>query len=209
MTTRVILIRHGESVWNNEGRIQGWSDSPLSERGREQAALVARRLAAAGISAVYASPLLRARETADVIADKLGLKVEVDERLKELMLGELEGLTSEEVREQYPHVAHGWREDAWWVPIPGGERFRAFRRRVVEAMNEITERHADETIAVVAHGGSIGVWLAELLGLHPDKRLPFWLENTAVNIVELGGARPIIRLLNDTCHLDCYHNGEG
>jgi len=206
MTTRIILIRHGESIWNNEGRIQGWSDSPLSDWGREQAALVARRLADTPVSAVYASPLLRARETADVIADDLGLKVEVDERLKELRLGELEGLTREEVEEHYPSVSEGWRENAWWVPIPGGEGFRAFRRRVVEAMSEITERHADEIIAVVAHGGSIGVWLAELLELHPDKRLPFWLDNTSVNIVELGGSRPIIRLLNDTCHLNSYHN---
>jgi broad specificity phosphatase PhoE len=198
---QLILIRHGESTWNDEGRIQGWTDCPLSERGLRQAEKLANRLADLPIAALYTSSLRRALETADIVGRTLDLPLMVDERLKEYSVGDLEGLTVEEVKQQYPSIYQSWWETTDWTPLPGEEGRDVFAQRVEAAMADIVARHPQETVAVVTHGGVIGIFLAELLGLGWGERLPFVFDNTSLSLIELDDHQTRIRSLNDICHL--------
>jgi len=200
---RLLLIRHAQSTYNAVGRIQGWSDPSLSELGRMQAFALAQRLREEyDIAALYSSTLSRAHETAQVIAHALGLTITLDERLKERHIGIITGLYLTEVEEQYPEIVQRWQHDPCHVAIPGEEDTDVFYQRVISAMDEIVARHGeDDTVAVVAHGGSLGAYLAGLLGLDFHKRQPWIFDNASLSIVILGGARPRIALLNDTCHL--------
>ncbi|HUT15444.1 MAG TPA: histidine phosphatase family protein [Anaerolineae bacterium] len=205
---QLLLIRHGQSAGNAAERIQGWNDEPLTDAGRTQALALARRLQREhNVRAIYASPLLRARETAEVIADVLCLHVTFDERLKEHDIGVVTGLSFKEVQARYPEMAKHWQESPWHMPVPGSEDNGAFRRRVMASMDEIVSRHQeDDTVAVVSHGGALGTFLAGLLELDLRKRNPWMLGNASLSVVVLGGVRPRIALLNDTCHLNHLHD---
>lgn len=201
--TQLLLIRHGQSTWNAEGRIQGWADPPLDDVGREQAQKLARRLADEkhGIVAVYSSPLLRARQTAEEIAQTLGLPVQTDDRLKENGVGEFTGLTGQEVEQRFPEWFAGLKATAEWVPPPGGEDRADFMNRAVRGMTDIVTHHPEQTVAIVSHGGTLGVYLAHLLGIPIRRPLPFQFDNASLSVVQV--AEPRIRLykLNDTSHL--------
>ncbi|MGQ9492912.1 MAG: histidine phosphatase family protein [Anaerolineae bacterium] len=200
---RILLIRHAESVGNAAQRIQGWNDEPLTELGREQALALALRLQNGyGICAVYASSLLRARQTAEIIAGTLKVPLICDDRLKEYDCGVVTGLTWEEVQLRYPEIATRWAEDSWRVPIPGEEGIENFQQRVLSAMSDIVGYHKEEdTVAVVAHGGTWSAYLASLVELDYRRRQPWVFDNASLSIILLGGIRPRIVLLNDTCHL--------
>jgi len=198
--THLLLIRHGRSTWNAERRIQGQADPPLDEVGREQARRVAGRLREKAVVALYTSPLQRAQETAEIIGQALDVPVMSDERLKEYDVGAITGLTWEQIVEQYPDTARRWEEDPGSVELPGGEGSTPFQTRVVTAFGEILSRHEEETVGVVAHGGTLGTYLNHLVGL-PTQFSPFHFANGSLSIVELNPARPRIVLLNDTCHL--------
>lgn len=207
---RILLIRHAESEGNAAQRVQGWNDEPLTDLGREQAEALAKRLQDGyNICAVYASSLARARQTAEIIAGRLGLPVTCDDRLKEYDCGVVTGLRFEEVAVQYPDIARRWAEDSWRVPIPGEEGVEVFQQRVVSAMNDIIARHQEEdTVSVVAHGGTWSVYLAHLLGLDYRRRQPWVFDNASLSTIILGGVRPRIALLNDTCHLNHLQSQE-
>jgi broad specificity phosphatase PhoE len=198
--TRLLLIRHGRSVWNAQGRIQGRADPPLDELGREQARRLAERLRAEAVVALYTSPLRRARETADIIGWALDLPVVPDERLQEYDVGDVTGLTWEQVVERYPDVAQRWAEAQEEVEIPGEEGGGPFRARVVAAFGDIVSRHADGPVGVVAHGGTLGTYLNHLIGLQAWLS-PFRFGNGSLSVVEANPVRPRIVLLNDVCHL--------
>jgi len=139
VTTTLLLVRHGETDWNAEHRWQGHTDVPLNERGREQARALAEQLAAEPVDAIYASDLSRARATAEVVAERLGLPVTVDPELREIDVGSREGLTGEEV---------GDRE---W----DGELHEAHAERVLRAVHRIAAAHPTGRVLVVAHGGCL------------------------------------------------------
>ena len=198
--TRLFLIRHGRSVWNAEGRIQGHADPPLDGVGREQARRLAGRLQGGAMVALYTSPLQRARETADIIGRALSVPVVADEGLKEYGIGVVTGLTFEQVAEQYPDVARRWIGAQDPLGVPGEEGNAQFRARVVTAFDGIVARHADGPVGVVAHGGTFGVYLNHLIGL-AQRHSPFRFSNASLTIIEVDPVRPRIVLLNDTCHL--------
>ena len=201
---QLLLIRHAESTWNATGRIQGWADPPLSEKGRSEAIRIARRLNGDGtVDALYSSSSLRALQTAQLIGKELGLKPRLDERLREQGVGELTGLTVEEAKAQYPDLWRRLREERHQPQIPGGESIESFRGRVVEVMEEIVNAHGpNERVAVVSHGGTFGVYLACFVGLDGYDRTPFWFDNASLSIIRLDRLWPAIILLNDTCHLN-------
>ncbi len=203
--THLLLIRHGESLWNAEKRIQGQGDSPLSERGVEQVRRLAVRLKLLDrgqeVAAVYASPLGRARQTAHIVARELGLAVVFDERLAEYNVGALTGLRAEDVAERYPHIWQGWQEGRR-MPYPGEEGGEAFHRRVAAAMDDIVRRHSDETVAVICHGGTLRAYLVAMLGLNGERWYTFAFDNASLTIVKLGKNGACVLLLNDTCHLE-------
>jgi broad specificity phosphatase PhoE len=160
--TTLLLVRHGETDWNREGRWQGHSDTLLNEIGREQAERVARELD--GVGVVYASDLARARETAEIIARRLDLPVRLDARLRERSFGAWEGLTAAEIEADFRDAHLRWLAGEG----PGAddaEPFEAFGQRVEAALEEILERHPDETVLIVAHGGPIRVIHAFASGL--------------------------------------------
>lgn len=201
--TRLFLVRHGQSTWNAEGRIQGWADPPLDETGHEQARRLAVRLAAEehGISALYSSPLLRARQTAEAVGLALELAVQTDDRLKENDVGLLAGLTGDEIERQFPEWIAARRASLEWVPPPGGEDRDAFAKRAVAVMCDIVTHHLDQTVAVVSHGGTLGVYLAHLLEMPIHRSLPFQFDNTSLSVVKVSERRVRLFKLNDTAHL--------
>jgi broad specificity phosphatase PhoE len=160
--TTLLLVRHGETDWNRDGRWQGHSDTHLNDAGREQARQVAADLG--HVDAIYASDLTRARETAEIIAADLGLDVRTDARLRERSFGAWEGLSMPEIEEQFGDALARWRLGDG----PGAddaEPFEAFAERVREFVEEVLARHPDEAVLVVSHGGSIRVIHALATGL--------------------------------------------
>jgi 2,3-bisphosphoglycerate-dependent phosphoglycerate mutase len=157
MLTRVSLIRHGETAWNVDGRWQGQAPVPLNDEGRRQAALLGEHLRpqAAEIVAIYSSDSLRARETSELIAGRLGKIVSQDPRLREIDLGEWQGLTDDEVHAWDGERLQVVRADPWNAPRPGGESWRQVAERATGAVYEFVDRHPGGHILVVSHGGTI------------------------------------------------------
>lgn len=200
--TKFLLVRHGQSEWNAARRIQGQIDIALDEVGRQQAQAVAERLAGEAIAAIYSSPLQRAEATAQAVAAQTGLAVQLDARLMEYHFGVMSGLTWDEVVENHPELANRWLEDPWAVPVEGSEGRAGFAVRVAAAMQDIAAQYPEQQVAVVAHGGTFGVFLAARLGLDLNRRHPFHFGNTSLSLVELRAGTFHIHYLNDTCHLD-------
>jgi broad specificity phosphatase PhoE len=155
---------------------------------------------------LYTSPLRRAQETADIIGKTMGLSAAPDERLKERDIGDITGLTWAQIEEQYPHIVQGLAEANESLTIPGAEEHELFHARVTAVFGEIVARHGEETIGVVSHGGTLGVYLNHLIGL-PSRFSPFRFGNGSLSVVEVNPVRPRIVLLNDICHLAACRRG--
>jgi broad specificity phosphatase PhoE len=149
--SRLLLIRHAQSVWNAEGRWQGWSDPPLSTEGVLRAQSTGPQLAGLGIDEVVSSDLLRARTTAEILVDKMGsdLTIGLDHRLRERNLGEWSGLTTDEIEQRWPGSL------ADWTAAPGGETTAELTSRVQGSLAELGESAPERTVLVVTHGGAI------------------------------------------------------
>lgn len=196
----LILVRHGETEWNAQRRYQGQSDVPLSELGVRQAELLAGRLAGEKIDAVYASDLSRAWETAQFVAEKSGLKVSPEPRLRELKFGILEGLTFDEAETQHPEMIAAWLDDFNNTP-DGAETIRAFNERIVSLLDDLKEKHDKQIVLLVGHGGSLSEILRVVLGLSQEKRWYLEMENASLSEVSIAGDYVSLKRLNDTCHL--------
>jgi broad specificity phosphatase PhoE len=202
---RLLFIRHGETIANAEGRLQGQLDSPLTGRGREQARALAKRLKREGQapSPIYASDLSRARETAEIVAAELEAPIVLDARLREFDAGLLTGLLEPEIKRLHPDTWHAFRHSPAWVPIPGGEGNAAFHARLVEALEEIEAKHEEgDVVAVVSHGGSLGMMLGHILGMDTRRPSPFHFGNASLTVLDLTERGPRVCLLNDISHLD-------
>jgi alpha-ribazole phosphatase len=158
--TRLFLIRHGETDWNTEGRWQGQADVPLNPKGICQATQIAQRLRSSGLNAIYSSDLVRARQTAQILADTVGRAVFVDARLREIHQGEWQGMLVSEIQERYAEEFQQRRDDPLSVAPPGGETTLQVQERVLSAVEEIRAKHPGETVAIVSHGFAIAVILA-------------------------------------------------
>ena len=196
----LMLVRHGESEWNAQRRYQGQSDVPLSALGRRQAKLIAERLAGCKIDAVYASDLVRAWQTASAIAEKNGLEVFSEPRLRELKFGVLEGLTFDEAQTQYPEMMAAWLDD-FNHPPEGAETIDLFNARVVSLLDDLKGKHDEQLVLLVAHGGSLSEILRVALGLSRQKRWYLEMENTSLSEVLIAEDFVSLKRLNDTCHL--------
>ncbi|MFC2045933.1 histidine phosphatase family protein [Chloroflexota bacterium] len=204
---KFLFVRHGLSIANAEGRIQGQFDSPLSDQGREQSLSLAQRLVREGwsISVIYASDLSRASETAEILASGLDAQVVLDERLREYGFGVLTGVVWRYVEHLHPEIWRAYYERHEWGPIAGEEGSEAFYTRLAAGWADICTGPADgDTVAVVAHGGSLGMIMVHLLGMTPRLPHPFRFGNASLSIVEIGGGGLFLSLLNDTCHLEGY-----
>jgi broad specificity phosphatase PhoE len=175
------LVRHGETTYNAEGRIQGQSDAPLSELGHRQSAAVAEALAALPIEAIYSSPLRRARQTAEPIAAKLKLPVHDDPRLMELDAGQFEGRLRSELADVYPAELARWLGGDDDFAIPDGESRRQLAERGSAALRDIAAAGHRQAL-VVTHGGLLSATLRSLLNL-PQPMPPFAFQNGSITRV--------------------------
>jgi 2,3-bisphosphoglycerate-dependent phosphoglycerate mutase len=197
-----LLVRHGQSTWNREHRIQGQLDPPLSEEGRRQAERVGLRLAGRRFAGFYSSDLKRAFQTAHAIQAATGLVPEPMPGLREIFLGEWEGLRTEELAERFPEAWASWNEEPDWDLVPGGEGAEPFETRVVAAVDSIFERHHHGDVVVVTHGGVIQIALHRVIGRASRGLFPFKIQNASISVIEKRDHRLIIGGVNDTSHLD-------
>lgn len=200
--TRLLLIRHGETIWNSEMRYQGHSDIPLSEVGRDQAKRLSARLAGEQIDHFYASDLSRAFETAEIVAAPHGKGVQKMEQLRETKFGAWEGLKFSEIQEQYPEIWAKWRDDPRSTILPEGESLDSVDERVMGGIKQILELHKNETVAVVGHGGTTRLILSAALDIDIKYIWRIRQDNTALNIIDYYGVRAITSLVNDISHLE-------
>lgn len=199
---RLFLIRHGQSTWNREHRIQGQLDPPLSEEGRRQAEMLGERLAARPFVAAYTSDLKRAFETAEVIGGLAGVSARPMEALREIFLGEWEGLKTEEIAARYPEAWARWVEEPDWDVVPGGEGAAPFEARVAAALDHIFGSHSHGDVLVVTHGGVIQIALHRVVGRPSHGLFPFKIQNASISLLEKRDGRTVIGCVNDIAHLE-------
>ncbi|MBX6312882.1 MAG: histidine phosphatase family protein [Isosphaeraceae bacterium] len=203
--TRLYLIRHGATTLNQEApyRLQGrLLDPPLAPLGRQQALRAANQLAQRPIAAVYASPLLRSRETAALVAAPHRLEPVVVPDLIEADLGRWEGLTWEQARALDPEYHDRFLAHPGTVPYPGGESFFDVQVRVTPVLAGLAAEHPDAEITVVGHNVLNRAYLAGLLGLPIDRARPLRQANGGINVIEFEGAEARVVTLNAAFHLD-------
>lgn len=201
ISTRFILIRHGETEWNKEDRFRGRSDIPLNDNGVLQARKIAERLTHHKISAVYASPLPRAIQTAMPLAASLTLPIEETADLLDIDYGAWEGMAREDIRAKYPAMYETWLKTPGKVNFPGGESVRQVRLRVEKLLSELQDDHLGETVALVSHRITCHVTLCVALGLSNDAIWHLRQDIGCINEFEERDGVYVVTLMNETDHL--------
>ena len=202
--TELLLVRHGQTDSNLQGRWQGWDGTPLNQQGEWEAALIARRLAQAeeAIVALYASPLRRAWQTAERIGEVLNLSPVPHNGLKEIHFGQISGITLDELQERFPDLHKHWTDKMdLTFTFPGGEQRAQFFQRVGEAIEEVVERHPDQKVVVVAHGGSLRACLVHYLPIEFSQWWTYELGNCSLTQLEVREGRAKLLVLDDRAHL--------
>jgi|APIni6443716594_1056825.scaffolds.fasta_scaffold264984_2 probable phosphoglycerate mutase len=202
--TTLLLIRHGETAWNAEHRIQGRLDVPLSTTGMWQAGRLADRLAGEPIDAVVSSDLARARMTAAPVAEAHGLRMVAEPRLRERVFGIFEGKTLDEIAARHPEEFAAWRaRDVEWR-MPGGESGTEFIARVLEAVREVAASHVGRTVAVVTHGGVLDVVYRNARALAWDAPREHLMLNAGINRMQARSEPLRLQIIGwaDVAHLD-------
>ncbi len=199
--TRFIIVRHGETEWNLQSRLQGHSDSPLTAAGLAQAEALARRLARESFSALISSDLARAYQTALSIAAATGHAVTPEPRLRERNFGEAEGLTYGEMDHQFPEVFSQVRETDPDYVVPGGESRNQLYRRVRDAFESLALEHPGACVAVVTHGGVLASLyrLIHAIPVAVPHRIP--IRNASYNAVHCSAGEWSVEVWGDTTHL--------
>lgn len=199
--TQVLLIRHGETQWNVDNRVQGHLDVPLTERGEDQARRLREWLEPESLSAIYTSDLIRAYRTAELLAQGRAVAPVTEPRLREARFGVFEGLTATEIAEAHPEAHRLWRNDAIRHRPPGGETLEELGARCLAALQEHLPKHPGQTVAVVAHGGPVRMMLVSLLDLPLEAYPKIRVENTSVSRVLFTAKGAILAGANDVAHL--------
>lgn len=207
---RLLLIRHAQTVWNAAGRVQGQSDPPLSERGERQCRLLQARMRGARIDSLFTSDLERARRTAAAISIAAVVTATSDPGLREVGLGEWEGIDRATLERDYPELHRRWLVEPSWDIVPGSEGSEAFRARVLDAMERmVVGLPEDATVAAVTHIGVIRLVLSMAAGLESvGLRWPWAIDNTAITtlmgppeISRWNTPALVVSAVNDAAHL--------
>ena len=206
--TRILAIRHGETAWNVEGRIQGQLDVPLNEMGRWQVHRLALAVADEDIAAIYSSDLLRALETAQAVARSCGVPIVTDVGLRERGFGEFEGLIYTEINERWPDMAERWRRRDPTFGAPGGETLNAFYARSIETATRLAALHPGQTIALVSHGGVMDCLYRAASRIALDAPRSWQLGNAAINRLLYTPQGFTLVGWSDSWHLDDDAQGE-
>ncbi|MDQ2659477.1 MAG: histidine phosphatase family protein [Verrucomicrobiota bacterium] len=200
--TRVFLVRHGATVLSAEDRFAGATDVALSDLGREQTHRLAGRLQGEKVSAIFASPMGRTVETADILAAPHGLEVQTRDGLREISHGHWETLTRREVDERFPKEASAWEDDPYTFAPEGGESGLAVTARALPVLLDLVRAHRGEEIMVVSHKATIRLLLSSLLGFDPRRyRDVLDLKPASLTIMDFKDpTRARLSLFNDTSH---------
>jgi broad specificity phosphatase PhoE len=203
-TTRIFMVRHGATVLSAEDRFAGVTDVELSEEGREQARRLAERLSSEKIAAVYASPLGRTIETAQILAAPHHLEVQMRDAFREISHGHWEGMKRHDVERKFPDEMAEWEKDPYTFAPHGGESGLAVTARALPALIDLVRKHPGENMLVVSHKATIRLLLSSLLGFDPRRyRDNLDQKPAALNIVDFRDpTRARLTLFNDTSHYD-------
>lgn len=199
--TTLIVVRHAETTWNREKRMQGTTDTALSEVGRAQAQALARRLARQAFSALYSSDLSRARDTAHAIAEQTRRELLLEPRLRERAFGVFEGLIADEIRARYPQEYARFASRDPDYEVPGGESARGFTQRCLGCLAEIATRHPGEEVVVVTHGLVLDSLYRAAHGVDHGVQRPVPLINASVNLFGYGSSTWRMVEWGDVSHL--------
>ncbi|MGC8875231.1 MAG: histidine phosphatase family protein [Chloroflexia bacterium] len=204
MGIELVIVRHGRTAWNREVRFRGRMDLPLDEVGLQQAEAAARAVSARwpSLSAVYASPLQRAVQTATPIATRYGLAVQLHDALLDIDYGEWTGRTPQEVEASDPERFRLWLTAPHEIVFPGGDSLPMLQERLRRFLHELEQRHAGETVALVSHQLVNRVLLATLLGLPLAFYARLGQDNACLNLARYDAGVGEVLLLNETCHLN-------
>lgn len=201
--TRICLIRHGETVWNAEKRIQGHIDVELAPLGLSQAAAAARRLSGLPVAALYSSDLLRARQTAERLADVLALPLSLQPEFRERCYGLFEGMTYDEARARHPeHYRAFERRDPDYAFPQGGESLQQLHSRVIGRLRCLAEDHSGQMVLLVTHGGVLDIVNRFVRGTALDAPRDFLIPNAGINWLSVSGDRWVLETWGETAHLD-------
>ena len=198
---RLLIARHGQTKHNLDHRYQGITDAPLNETGLNQAARLADRLSSEKIDVIHSSDLLRCVQTADLLAKKHGLKINMDERLREISFGNWEGMSYQEINAQSPGLLEKWMNDPAHVSPPNGETLSELALRVKSAVDEMKFQHAEQTVLLVTHGGVIRTLLCLSLGIDLNRHMQFESATGSLSELSFYEEGAILNLFNGTSHL--------
>jgi probable phosphoglycerate mutase len=200
--TRILAIRHGETDWNAQQRLQGHADVPLNALGLAQAQRLVQALQAEPVRAIYSSDLSRASQTALPAAQALGLPIRLDPGLRERCFGAFEGHTYAQIESLWPADAQAWRRRDPEFAAPGGESLTAFHGRCVGAVLNVAAAHAGQTIVVVAHGGVLDALYRSASRAGPQAPRTWQLSNAAINRLLVTDEGLMLVGWNDCQHLE-------
>jgi broad specificity phosphatase PhoE len=204
----LLIVRHGETEWNAEGRIQGHTDIGLSEKGAEQARSLGKRLADRQIDVAYSSDLKRTSETAKLALGGRDITLNETPRLREYNKGIFEGMTLSEIQEKFPAEYPKYLEKDLSYAPEGGETTRDVSTRMASIFAEIKANHLDETVLVVSHGGVLRAAMVSLLGMPLEGNWSFVFGNCGLTMVDTYTDNAVLRLFNDTSHINgTVHQG--
>jgi broad specificity phosphatase PhoE len=201
---RLLLVRHGQTAYNEERRFTGWADPPLTTHGRAQARALGRRIRGEAIDAVYSSDLRRAADTAAVAIRHTSLQprdVVTDPSLREASFGEWQGLTFAEARQRDPASAEALIKRSIDFRAPGGESISEVHERLSVFQRRLHAAHDGATILVVASGGPVQILIAGLFGMPIESHWRLAVDNCSLSIVNFVQEEPFLALLNDRSHL--------
>jgi len=199
---KLIAVRHGETEWNVQHREIGQLDSRLTARGVQQAKAVGTRLAGIQFDELYSSDLGRAVQTAEIIGAKCGKPVRLDAGLRERHMGLFQGLTWEEIREKFPKERESYDRFGFYDAVPGGESSLQRMDRSAQVLTAIAERHSEQTVVVVTHGGFLTGFLEYVLGIPFGRGKRFKKDNAGFNAFEFVQSNWCLVTWNDVSHLN-------
>jgi probable phosphoglycerate mutase len=200
--TRLLVLRHGQTAWNVDQRIQGQLDIPLDEHGRWQAERLAQALAGEELHAVYSSDLQRAAATAQPLARASALALQFDPELRERAFGDFEGVSFREIEQRWPDAASRWRRREPDFAPGGGETLRQFYARSVQAATRLAARHPGQTVALVAHGGVLDCLYRAASRIELEAPRTWQLGNAAINRLLYSEEGLAMVGWNDSRHLE-------
>ena len=176
--TRLILIRHGETEWNVEGRYQGQADPPLNENGILQAHALANKISSINLDILYSSPLKRAKQTAEILIEYLKIPLILESRFMEIDQGIWQTKLRSEIESSYPDLFRRWETVPWEVTPPNGEHLTQVQERVINAVKDIINRHPDQSVGILSHRIPIALMKLKFQKLDPDIIRTLELPNT-------------------------------